>query len=159
MADHTSNKNSILIHSTNRRHLLFGTNTLAVVGATMLANPVAALTGSAPVPVSAADDPTCRTLMAARVAKDAVNSYRGGEPTRYERLFNAHITAERALAATPSLSLRGVYGKIKWLAEDQEWEGGNSFYDATLGPPVLRDLYRMTCQKDYQARSVAGGRS
>jgi len=154
MADHTSTTNSTLIHSTNRRRLLFGTSALALagvstsvlagnaLGSVLLTSP----TGGAPVPISVADDPACQALVVAEAARDAVNSYRGPENDDHERLVDDYIAADRALAATPSVSLMGVHAKIYWLAEDRQWSETEPFLEDALGLSILRDLARMTGQ-------------
>lgn len=154
MADHTSTTNSTLIHSTNRRQLLFGTSALALAGVStsVLANNAlastlpASPTGGAPVPISVTDDPACRAFLVAKAAKDAVNSYRGPENSYYEHLVDHHIFAHQALSATPSQNLRGVHAKIWWLVDDMHWDDDDPLLESALGLSILRDLARMTGQ-------------
>ena len=151
MADHTSNTQETLEPTPNRRRLLVGADTTALAASAALINPAAVLAGGTPasasvpdlVPIAVADDPACRAFEVVRAARDAADAHRGPEE-EYERIFDHYMAAEEALAATPSRSLMGLYGKIKWLAKDQGWESGNCFYGSEVGLSVLRDIERMT---------------
>ncbi len=152
MADHTSSTNSHPNHTTNptttpitnRRHLLFGTSAAALATSAVLASPLRALAGGMPVSVAARHDPAYRAFLEAAATEHTVKIYSGPEDDYYESLNDIHIAAERTLAATPSLSLHGLYGKITRLIVNMCGGEDDPCLDTILSRSVLRDLERMT---------------
>ncbi len=136
---------------TDRRHLLIGTSALALTGA------LTGVSTGAPAPekvwrppfAMAAEtsgvDPAYVLYIRAKRAETQVNAFRGGsmDELEYKALFNTYITTERKLAATPARSLKGVLGKMKRIAADQEWQADDPYLVSCLGLSVMADLRRM----------------
>ena len=118
---------------TNRRKLLIGTGTLALTGAvwpgsTLLSDP----------------DPAYMLYLRAVRIEAEFNAFGGDEEgSEYRALFEIYIATERKLAATPTTSLMGVWGKMQRLAHDQFWAPDDTTLEFSLGLSVLGDLNRM----------------
>ena len=118
---------------TNRRQLLIGLGTSTLTGSAM------SLTAS-----NAADDPAYAAFLNAQRAADRLNSYHGPDGNYLDILYEAYISAERELAATPAMGLLGLRGKLKRLIAMTGWETEQDDIEAMMACSVLKDLDRVT---------------